>query len=181
MKRWNQTSITWTMWSYDVEGCDRDRAITRIPVSDAPDQIETFVCTQIKAESQETRNIKFTLSFHGPRYKLSPDDREMIRRCLGLSCTFTDKFKRVQSASDNNSVLINVPLKKGEHFCERAIEFVDKLFSDMGIKDDHGRMRGNFEITQSTQVLHKGQWKSYKKYLHERYGLKDPHVYSSGN
>lgn len=179
MKRWNKTTITWHMWGTDVH--ERDRAVTTIRLCDQGKHLEApLVCIIIKAVSDLERTVRLRIRFDLAYRWLGDGDLNIIQSRIETIKPHT-QFVSFE-ITDSNEVTLILKLGPGEHFCERSLEFIDQLFTVLGIEDFRQRIRGNFDIEQETFVMEDdGEWQSYSDWLRGKFHFGHPYVFGWTN
>ncbi|MDB5264788.1 MAG: hypothetical protein JWN64_359 [Parcubacteria group bacterium] len=137
-------------------------------------------CISISASSGLSRYAELELDL----LALSADGRKGRVPTFDLHKAIVDRLE--QLVTDHPEIIllsegrykpvVRLPLRNGEQFCERAIEFVSDIFKNLGLEDPKGHLRANFTITQETYVLANNREERpsmrYEDWLRNKYGLK---------
>lgn len=193
MQKWNKTTITWPMWATQSYGhvYPADGPKTNL-VSPAGSGTQYYTCREIIAESQRSRALKLSVALWASRdyrnYVPGPEEWLAARRRLhplvrAIGGLVSDDYG--DSRYGYGAVVLDVPLRAKESFCERAIELVGDVIVLLDISDDEKRIHGNFFITQTTYVKTGERWEPYADLLRfqlvTKFGLKGPYIYYDTN
>lgn len=145
----------------------------------------SYNCTSITAQSKRSRQVSLAISFdeilEGGGGKFLPSEIGRNEIALSLSALIRKVKGEVEKDGTGRGVVVSLFLQNGEQFCERMIVLVGEVFELLGIKDSSCRLRGNFDIFQTTHVLWNGRWGTYQEWLREKFKLQQPSIFAWTN